>query len=93
MGLYCVKYDQKNGVIADLEKIICHFMERKNKLLTQKKISVPGRGFCDWEKMRSARLDGRDVVSYPKICNLFFRYVLSIELFRKANTNIPHLPM
>jgi len=58
--------------------------EKKKTLLTQKKISVPGRGFCDWEKIRSARLDGREVVSDPKICNLFFRYVLSIELFRKA---------
>ena len=29
MGLYCVKYDQKNGVIADLEKIMTLYGEKK----------------------------------------------------------------
>ena len=41
MDLYCVEYDQENGVISDLEKITCQRTEIKNMLPTQKKISVP----------------------------------------------------
>lgn len=41
VDLYCVENDQEDGVISDLEKIICHRLERRNSLLTQEKINVP----------------------------------------------------
>ena len=41
-------------------------------LHTQKKSNPPTPGLFDWENIRNNLDDGRSVVSYPKICNLFF---------------------
>jgi hypothetical protein len=76
MGLYGIEHDQEKGVISDLAKIICQRKEKEKSLHTQKKVSVAELRFCNWEKVRSARHDGRKVISYPKICNLFFSQCL-----------------
>ena len=60
-------------------------------LHTQKKSNPPTPGLFDWENIRNNLDDGRSVVSYPKICNLFSR-CLCREFFQEAIINdIPRL--
>jgi len=72
MDTYCVEYDQENGIISDLDTMEVSMDGGKDYLLrTQKKSSPPAPGLLDWENIRNNLDDGRSVVSYPKICNLF----------------------
>ena len=71
-SLLCRTRPRKWCNIGSGKNNLSMYWKKKKLLPTQKKISVAELRFCDWEKVRSARHDERKVVSYPKICNLFF---------------------
>jgi len=60
-------------------------------LHTQKKSSAPTPGLFDWENIRNNLDDRWSIVSYPKICNLFFREVEKRILSRVIIDDIPRL--
>jgi hypothetical protein len=54
MDIYCVEYDQENGIISDLDTMEVSMDGGKDYLLrTQKKSNPPAPGLLDWENIRT----------------------------------------
>ena len=95
IDIYCVEYNQEDGIVSNLKEMIYERPVNKKRLRTQRKISVPKLRLCNWENLNELDHDhGWNIqVSYPKIYSLFLRYPMSIMgLFWKVPTGLPHLP-